>query len=136
MPINRRVSVPQNTQKHKTMASLTSLLLVSSLFLSSFFCVSEAQSSAPVVHGLSLNFYDSSCPKVDDIVRKRLKKVFNADIGQAAGLLRLHFHDCFVQVTFSKDYTVFGSVSILRAIIGPLVSRLLCVSCFIVFSGN
>ncbi|CAN6555561.1 unnamed protein product [Malus baccata var. baccata] len=79
------------------MASLTSLLLVSSFFLSSFFCVSEAQSSAPVVQGLSWNFYESSCPKVDDIVRKQLKKVFKADIGQAAGLLRLHFHDCFVQ---------------------------------------
>lgn len=99
---------PSKPQKHKTMASSTSLLLVSSLFLSSFFCVSEAQSSAPVVQGLSWNFYDSSCPKVDDIVRKQLKKVFKADIGQAAGLLRLHFHDCFVQVTFSKDYTVFS----------------------------
>ncbi|KAJ0939909.1 putative peroxidase [Helianthus annuus] len=35
--------------------------------------------------------------KLKKIVRKHLKKVFDKDIGQAAGLLRLHFHDCFVQ---------------------------------------
>ncbi|BFG40868.1 hypothetical protein CerSpe_271420 [Prunus speciosa] len=80
-------------------ASLTSLslLLVSSLFASSLFCVSEAQPSVPVVKGLSWSFYESSCPKLNSIIRKHLKKVFKEDIGQAAGLLRLHFHDCFVQ---------------------------------------
>ncbi|GFP90437.1 peroxidase 12, partial [Phtheirospermum japonicum] len=46
---------------------------------------------------LSWNFYGSSYPKLESIVRKQLKKVFKDDIGQAAGLLRLHFHDCFVQ---------------------------------------
>ncbi|KAL6213890.1 hypothetical protein ACLB2K_013329 [Fragaria x ananassa] len=81
-----------------TFASLCSLLLiVSSVLVSSYFGVSEAQPSVPVVKGLSWSFYDSSCPKLDSIVRKQLKKVFKEDIGQAAGLLRLHFHDCFVQ---------------------------------------
>ncbi|XP_021804422.1 peroxidase 12-like [Prunus avium] len=74
-----------------------SLLLVSSLFASSLFCVSEAQPSVPVVKGLSWSFYESSCPNLNSIIRKHLKKVFKKDIGQAAGLLRLHFHDCFVQ---------------------------------------
>ncbi|KAL0351623.1 UNVERIFIED_CONTAM: Peroxidase 12, partial [Sesamum calycinum] len=45
----------------------------------------------------SWTYYDSSCPKLESIVRKQLKNVFKNDIGQAAGLLRLHFHDCFVQ---------------------------------------
>ncbi|KAL8134471.1 hypothetical protein AgCh_009481 [Apium graveolens] len=31
------------------------------------------------------------------MVRKQLEKDFKKDIGQAAGLLRMHFHDCFVQ---------------------------------------
>ncbi|KAM4131252.1 hypothetical protein ACJW30_01G163500, partial [Castanea mollissima] len=53
--------------------------------------------SAPVKKGLSWAFYESSCPDLDSIVRKQLKKIFKKDIGQAAGLLRLHFHDCFVQ---------------------------------------
>ncbi|PSS31699.1 Peroxidase [Actinidia chinensis var. chinensis] len=81
-----------------SLVCLTSLLLViSPLLLSSYFPISEAQSSAPIVKGLSWTFYDSSCPDLETIVRKQLKKVFKEDISQAAGLLRLHFHDCFVQ---------------------------------------
>ncbi|KAL8524364.1 hypothetical protein ACS0TY_014087 [Phlomoides rotata] len=52
----------------------------------------------PIVPGLSYNFYDVSCPNLKSIVRQQLTVVFgNGNIGQAAGLLRLHFHDCFVQ---------------------------------------
>ncbi|CAL5348630.1 unnamed protein product [Camellia sinensis] len=82
--------------------SLTTLLLLASC--SSFvFGVSEASSSYSssshhhLVKGLSWSFYESECPKLESIVRKHLKKVFKEDIGQAAGLLRVHFHDCFVQ---------------------------------------
>lgn len=62
-------------------------------------CVSEAQDYPPVAEGLSLTFYDTSCPDLEATVRKQLEEEFTQDIGQAAGLLRLHFHDCFVQVT-------------------------------------
>ncbi|KAH9611336.1 hypothetical protein KSS87_016530 [Heliosperma pusillum] len=60
---------------------------------------SESSSSAlpPVVKGLSYNFYSTSCPKLEAIVRGHLANVFKQDITQSAGLLRLHFHDCFVQ---------------------------------------
>lgn len=88
-----------------TMASCASvcslLLIISSVLVCSYFGVSEAQPSVPLVKGLSWAFYESKCPKLESIVRKQLKKVFKEDIGQAAGLLRLHFHDCFVQVTSS-----------------------------------
>ncbi|GKV51027.1 hypothetical protein SLEP1_g57704 [Rubroshorea leprosula] len=78
--------------------AFTTLLLISSLLASPFFWVSKADQTAfPIVKGLSWTFYKSSCPKVESIIRKHLKKVFNEDIGQAAGLLRLHFHDCFVK---------------------------------------
>ncbi|XP_077223840.1 peroxidase 12-like [Tasmannia lanceolata] len=79
------------------MASISVIffILLSSLFsLSSF---SEAQSSPPLVKGLSWTFYKSSCPNLESIVRKELQKVFKKDIGLAAALLRIHFHDCFVQ---------------------------------------
>ncbi|XAR62253.1 Peroxidase [Bertholletia excelsa] len=73
------------------------LVITSLLLLPSCFNLSEAQSSEEIVKGLSWTFYESSCPKLESIIRKQLKKVFQKDIGQAAGLLRLHFHDCFVQ---------------------------------------
>ncbi|KAJ9146096.1 hypothetical protein P3X46_028406 [Hevea brasiliensis] len=79
------------------MASSTPLLLISCVLLASCFSATEAQSKPPIVNGLSWTFYKSSCPKVESIIRNELKKVFKKDVGQAAGLLRLHFHDCFVQ---------------------------------------
>ncbi|XP_062159485.1 peroxidase 12-like [Alnus glutinosa] len=81
-------------------APFSCVLFISSLLLASYACAAELEldySSLPVVKGLSWSFYDSSCPKLESVIRKELKKVFKKDIGQAAGLLRLHFHDCFVQ---------------------------------------
>ncbi|KAH0463697.1 hypothetical protein IEQ34_008279 [Dendrobium chrysotoxum] len=53
----------------------------------------------PIVNGLSFTFYESSYANLDSIVRGFLKKQFKKDIGLAAALLRVHFHDCFVQVS-------------------------------------
>ena len=57
-----------------------------------------AKSTIPLPEGLSWTFYQESCPEAESIVRKELKKIFKQDIQQAGGLLRLHFHDCLVQV--------------------------------------
>ncbi|KAJ4769502.1 Peroxidase [Rhynchospora pubera] len=51
----------------------------------------------PLETGLSFNYYESTCPQLEPIVRHYLWSSFKTDIGLAAGLLRLHFHDCFVQ---------------------------------------
>lgn len=77
------------------MVSLLRICLVFCLY----FHAARAQggSDRPIVPGLSWTYYDVSCPNLEAIVRSELKKVFENDIGQAAGLLRLHFHDCFVQ---------------------------------------
>ncbi|WJX09277.1 Peroxidase 9 [Trifolium repens] len=47
--------------------------------------------------GLSPQFYQFSCPQANDIVMSVLEKAIAKDIRIAASLLRLHFHDCFVQ---------------------------------------
>ncbi|KNA09076.1 hypothetical protein SOVF_156890 [Spinacia oleracea] len=59
--------------------------------------ISKSQSTVPVVNGLSYSYYSRSCPDLDFIIRDHLFDVFERDITQAAGLLRLHFHDCFVK---------------------------------------
>ncbi|KAM3238078.1 peroxidase 12 [Capsicum annuum] len=81
----------------------SSHVLILSVFLSVHFQVTEAQGTQPIVKGLSWNFYESICSNVESIIRRRLQDVFRQDIGQAAGLLRLHFHDCFVQMVQQVD---------------------------------
>ncbi|KAG6783748.1 hypothetical protein POTOM_009420 [Populus tomentosa] len=48
--------------------------------------------------GLFPGFYQYSCPQANDIVMSVLRKAIAKDSRMAASLLRLHFHDCFVQV--------------------------------------
>nr|XP_027090675.1 peroxidase 12-like [Coffea arabica] len=80
-------------------SSLSSLLFLatSSLLLHSSFHVTKAQTYPPLVEGLSWDFYESSCPSLEYAIRNHLRQVFNDSIAVAAGLIRLHFHDCFVQ---------------------------------------
>jgi len=45
---------------------------------------------------LSDDFYDDSCPDLDSIVQARVSAAMKAEARMGASLLRLHFHDCFV----------------------------------------
>ncbi|KAH7654027.1 Class I peroxidase protein [Dioscorea alata] len=45
---------------------------------------------------LSTNFYSSSCPNVFSIIKPVVKSAISAQARNGASLLRLFFHDCFV----------------------------------------
>lgn len=47
--------------------------------------------------GLFPEYYDYSCPKANDIIMSVLEKAISKEPRIAASLLRVHFHDCFVQ---------------------------------------
>lgn len=53
-------------------------------------CVAEAQTA------LKVGYYSQTCPSAESIVFDEVQKAFKADPSTAAALLRLHFHDCFV----------------------------------------
>ncbi|CAF2240674.1 hypothetical protein BRARA_H01268 [Brassica rapa] len=49
------------------------------------------------VRGLSKNYYMKSCPTAEQIVKNSVNNALQADPTLAAGLIRMLFHDCFIE---------------------------------------
>ncbi|CAL4922830.1 unnamed protein product [Urochloa decumbens] len=52
---------------------------------------------ATACQGLQVGYYKKTCPRVEYIVRDEVKKFVYQNAGVGAGLIRMIFHDCFVQ---------------------------------------
>lgn len=46
------------------------------------------------------DYYKETCPLAEEIIRRIVENAVVKDPRMAASLLRLHFHDCFLMVTF------------------------------------
>ncbi|XP_059655603.1 peroxidase 11 [Cornus florida] len=68
-------------------------LLQLMLLVFSIFCITLRATDPP----LTLDYYSSTCPTALEIVRKEMECAVLSDPRNAALILRLHFHDCFVQ---------------------------------------
>ncbi|KAL9243728.1 hypothetical protein vseg_017582 [Gypsophila vaccaria] len=69
---------------------LANLLRGAFYFMLVFHCVSVVNAR------LRPSYYARTCPKIELVVRATMKKVVALDPRMAASILRLHFHDCFV----------------------------------------
>ncbi|KAF5208182.1 Protease do-like 1 protein [Thalictrum thalictroides] len=56
----------------------------------------EIRRDSPVLAQLSVGFYASTCPSVFDTVRSATRSAINREARMGASLIRLFFHDCFV----------------------------------------
>lgn len=109
--INPGSSIQQN--KHKLEMAFSNQYLLSLITISLYFSISlaffpgynnhfmegEFPNEAHPLTGLCPQYYQFTCPQADQIVISVLKEAIAKDPRMAASILRLHFHDCFVQVT-------------------------------------
>ncbi|OAY75022.1 Peroxidase 1 [Ananas comosus] len=66
------------------------------LFLPLFLLLLLHPPALSVAQGLKMDFYQYSCPKAEAIIGSEITKVISRAPSLAGPLLRMHFHDCFV----------------------------------------
>ena len=50
------------------------------------------------ISGLRYDFYHETCPQAEPIVRTHMARLYSDHNNVSAALLRLFFHDCFIEV--------------------------------------
>ena len=92
---------------------------------------------------LTPTFYDGSCPRLQSIVRAGMAAAVQQEPRMGASLLRLFFHDCFVQVRITSPSlscmpTQFARLQLprdLNASLTPAAAARACVSLLLACRG-
>lgn len=86
---------PRKPKKQRKMRPSQAILQFMIIVFSILYTSLHATTSDPP---LTLDYYASTCPTLFEIIRKEMECSVLSDPRNAALILRLHFHDCFVQV--------------------------------------
>lgn len=90
------------------------------LFVALMFGASNAQ--------LSSTFYATTCPNVSSIVRGVVEQARNNDARIGARLIRVHFHDCFVNVIALPIVACRNFIFLLLFLFLIFLKKIKCVS--------
>jgi peroxidase len=77
-----------------TSPKMSSVLAALSLLLLAVAC------QASPYYPLELGYYRYKCPQAEAIVKAIMEKAIAQNPGNGAGLIRMLFHDCFVEVLY------------------------------------
>ncbi|KAK1417625.1 hypothetical protein QVD17_26755 [Tagetes erecta] len=78
------------------LSSLNKMVALLVLLLATLTTLSLAQGNRGSGGGTRVGFYSSTCPRVESIVQSAVQSAVRANPTIAPGLLRMFFHDCFV----------------------------------------
>ncbi|XP_065865084.1 putative Peroxidase 48 [Euphorbia lathyris] len=62
-----------------------------------FMSTEDGEEGAQHLRSLEYDFYRDSCPQAEKIIREMVQEMYNAQPSVAPALLRLAFHDCFIE---------------------------------------
>lgn len=97
----------QNRTYNQVLKQISWLIMASRIQM--FAClVILALLACSVEAQLSANFYSSSCPRLQTIVRNAMTQAVNGNRRTGASILRLFFHDCFVNVSITFLYDLLN----------------------------
>lgn len=108
---------------------LVTLLYVMILNLTSVFAATVNEAYGGDINTgcpLETNIYQYSCPQAETVIFSWVEQAVSSDPRMAASLLRLHFHDCFVNASLSFFTTTYCFF---------FFNFMNCVNIFLVFSG-
>ena len=79
-------------------------------FILSTFILVVYQCVIPLNAQLQVGFYNGVCDFVESMIKEEVRDAFILDRGVAAGLVRMHFHDCFVRVSRADCHLILSSI--------------------------
>lgn len=96
---NNTIIVERNIKVSVSVIQLQYLVMVSTKINSCFSILILILLTGACSGQLSTNFYSSTCPNLLSIIKTAVTSAVSSEARMGASLLRLHFHDCFVNAS-------------------------------------
>lgn len=97
----------QNAETKKGSSSISAYWSSSSwdLYPSMFLSIEDEEEGLPQ-RSLEYDFYRTSCPQAENIIREVIREIYKVRSSVAPEILRLAFHDCFIEVMIFLFYWI------------------------------